>query len=209
VPRVILFDVDGVLVDGFHARPANFKRWDAFLASDLNIDPVAFSEKFIRPIYTPDVLTRRRSLVNALEEAIPTLGYKGSAMDIIGAWMGRETVLNHALLELIGKLRASGAARPIIASNQEDVRAYHLWSNLGLHLHFDDMLYSARLGAAKPDPAFFAAVDRYLGPQAEPPLFFDDYESIAAAASAHGWEGVVYDTKRDVEDHPWIKAQLG
>ena len=71
------------------------------------------------------------------------------------------------------------------------------------------MFYSARLGAAKPDPAFFAAVDRCLGPQTEAPLFFDDYETIAAAATAHGWEGVHFDTSADFAQHPWIKARLG
>jgi putative hydrolase of the HAD superfamily len=206
--RAVLFDVDGVILDGYHARPDGLKRWDQFLAADLGIDPVVFNEKFIKPLYVPFVLNRQKSLVNALEEAMPDLGYDGSPMHIIAAWMNRDTGLNEPLLEVIDTLRSSGAARAYIASNQEDVRAQNLWTHLGLGLHFEDIFYSARLGAAKPDPAFFAAVDRHLGPQAEPPLFFDDYTSVAAAATAHGWEGVVYDTVEDCRTHPWIAAQL-
>lgn len=197
-----------MLVGGYHARPAGLQRWDQFLAADLGIDPEAFEQQFIRPIYVPEVQTGRKTLVKALEEALPGLGYNGSAMNVLSAWMDRKTVVDKGLIALIEALRANGSARAFIASNQEDVRAYHLWDRLGLKRHFDDMFYSARLGAAKPDPAFFAAVDRHLGPQAEPPLFFDDYETIAAAATAHGWEGVHFDTSADCANHPWIAAQL-
>ena len=206
--RAILFDVDGVLVHGFHSRPERQRRWDQFLATDLGIDPVAFNEKFIQPIFIPEVLTRRKSLVNALEDVLPSLGYTGSPMNLIAYWMGRDTQLNHPLLDVIKKLRGSGAARVYIATNQEDVRAYHLWSNLGLQHLFDDMFYAARLGAAKPDPAFFAAVARRLGPQEEPPLMFDDYSAVVDAANAFGWEGVLFDVTGDCRHHPWIAAHL-
>jgi len=206
--RALLFDVDGVILDGYHARPEGLKRWDQFLAVDLGIDPDVFQREFIRPLYVPYVLTRQKSLANALEEALPALGYRGSPMDIIGAWMARDTGLNQPLLDAISRLRQSGAALPYLTTNQEDIRASNLWSHLGLQRVFVDILYSARLGAAKPDPLFFAHVDQHLGPQAEPPLFFDDYETVVAAATAYGWEGVHFDTNADFLDHPWIKARL-
>lgn len=206
--RAVLFDVDGVLVHGMHYRPERQRRWDQFLAADLGIEPTVFYEKFIKPIFIPEVITRQKSLVNALEEALPALGYTGSPMNIISYWMGRDTQLNHPLLDVIKKLRETGAARVYIATNQEDVRAYHLWSNLGLQHLFDDIFYAARLGAAKPDPAFFAAIDKRLGPQAEKPLMFDDYDAVIHAANAFGWEAVQFDETRDCHQHPWVKAQL-
>lgn len=205
--RAILFDVDGVLLDGFHERPDGLKRWDQFLAADLGIDPDLFERAFIKPLYMPYVLTRQKSLANALEEALPALGFAGSPMDIIRAWMRRDTRTNQPLLDAIARLRQAGA-RPYVVTNQEDVRASNLWTHLGFRDMFIDILYSARLGAAKPDPAFFAGVDVRLGPQAEPPLFFDDYASIAAAATAHGWEGVRFDSNDDFFNHPWVAARL-
>ena len=47
-----------------------------------------------------------------------------------------------------------------------------------------------------------------LGPQAEPPLFFDDRDDIVKAARAHGWEAVQYDELEDVTGHPWIAERL-
>jgi putative hydrolase of the HAD superfamily len=208
VTRALFFDVDGVVVHGFHSRPKHARRWDQFLADDLGIDPDVFQEKFIKPIYIPYVLTRQKSLVNALEEVLPELGYTGSPMNIIGYWMGRDTQLNLPLMEIIKKLRATGKVRTYIATNQEDVRAYHLWCNLGLQHLFDDIFYAARLGAAKPDPKFFAAIEARLGPQDEKPLMFDDYTSVVEAADAVGWEGVLFDTAADCRRHPWIAALL-
>jgi putative hydrolase of the HAD superfamily len=207
--RAVLFDVDGVLVHGYHSRPEKQRRWDQFLATDLGIDPKVFFEQFIKPIFIPEVLTHRKSLVNALEEALPALGYTGSPMNVIGYWMGRDTQLNHPLLNTIKKLRATGAARIYIATNQEDVRAYHLWSNLGLQHLFDDIFYAARLGAAKTDIAFFEAVARRLGPQTEPPLMFDDYSLVVDAANAFGWEGVLFDDTEDCRTHPWVAGHIG
>ncbi len=205
--RAVLFDVDGVLLDGFHERPEGLKRWDQFLASDLGIDPDLFASQFIRPLYVPYVLTRQKSLANALEEALPALGFAGSPMDIIRAWMQRDTRTNGPLLDAIARLRLAGA-HPYVVTNQEDIRANNLWMHLGFREMFVDILYSARLGAAKPDPAFFAGVDARLGPQAEPPLFFDDYASIVAAATTHGWEAVRFDSNADFFSHPWVAAQL-
>ena len=37
--RAVLFDVDGVLVHGYHARPELQLRWDENLLEDLGIDP--------------------------------------------------------------------------------------------------------------------------------------------------------------------------
>lgn len=207
--RAVLFDVDGVIVHGFHSRPERMRRWDQFLAADLGIDPVVFNDKFIQPVFVPDVLTRKKSLVNALEEVLPRIGYSGSPMNLIGYWMGRDTQLNLPLMEVIKKLRESGQVRAYIATNQEDVRAYHLWCNLGLQHLFDDIFYAARLGAAKPDPRFFTEVDRRIGPQEQKPLMFDDYPGVIDAANAHGWEAVLFDTVKDCREHPWIKALLG
>jgi putative hydrolase of the HAD superfamily len=209
VTRAVLFDVDGVLVHGYHSRPERQRRWDLFLAADLGIDPEVFLEQFIKPVFVPEVLTGRQSLINALEGVLPKLGYNGSPMNLIAYWMGRDTQLNHPLLEVIKKLRGTGAARVYIATNQEDVRAYHLWSNLGLQHLFDDIFYAARLGAAKPDRKFFEAVATRLGPQAEPPLMFDDYPPVIEAANAFGWEAVLFDQTKDCRNHTWISEHIG
>jgi putative hydrolase of the HAD superfamily len=45
----IFFDVDGVLIGGWHSMPERRKRWDVNLKQDLGIDPAALYEKLFAP----------------------------------------------------------------------------------------------------------------------------------------------------------------
>lgn len=88
------------------------------------------------------------------------------------------------------------------------MRALWLWQQLGMGNLFEDIFYSARIGALKPAPAYFDFIMDRIGPQAEPPLFFDDTPKVIAGANAYGWEAVPFDTIADVTAHPWIAARL-
>jgi putative hydrolase of the HAD superfamily len=206
--RALFFDVDGVVVHGFHTRPDRQRRWDENLAQDLGIDPAAFVEHFIRGPFEREVLTGRTSLIQALTDVLPKIGYDGSPMRLVDYWLRRDSHLNFQLLDLIAALRRAGIRPIYLATNQEHLRAFHLWTGLGLNAYFDDIFYAARLGAVKPAKDFFEAILRTIGPQAEPPLFFDDSEAVIAGVRAFGWEGVLFDMVEDCAEHPWIKAAL-
>ena len=207
--RAIFFDVDGVVIHGFHARPERRRRWDGTLLDDLGIDPAGFIEHFIRGPFEQEVLTGRLSLVQALSETLPKLGFHGSPMQLIDYWLRRDSQLNFQLLDLIRALRKAGAGPIYLATNQEHLRAFHLWSGLGLNQYFDDIFYAARLGALKPKPEFFDGILQAIGPQVEPPLFFDDSETVVAGAQAFGWDAVLFDTVEECAAHPWIRGVLG
>ena len=207
--RAVLFDVDGVLVHGYHTNAERRRRWDEHMLEDLGIAQEDFYANMVKQILPGEVLPGKRSLVNALEEVLPRLGYNGSPMNIVSYWLRRDTQLNLPLLEIIRRLRASSGLRLYIATNQEDTRAFYLWDVLGLQHLFDDIFHAARLGATKPDPAFFEAIASRIGPQDSPPLFFDDAPAVATAATAFGWEGVHAETIEDIRNHPWIVARIG
>jgi putative hydrolase of the HAD superfamily len=206
--RVMFFDVDGVVVHGFHARPERRRRWDENILHDLGIDPDKFNELFIRGPFEREVLTGRLSLIHALSDVLPRIGFAGSPMQLVDYWLQRDSQLNFQLLDLIRCLRAAGTGKIYLATNQEHLRAFHLWSNLGLKTYFDDIFYAARLGVLKPTQEFFEMITRSIGPQPEPPLFFDDSEAVVQAACAFGWEGVLFDSVESCSSHPWIRTAL-
>ncbi|WP_224702816.1 HAD-IA family hydrolase [Devosia aquimaris] len=206
--RSVFFDVDGVLVHGIHHNPDRARRWDANLEADMGVDPRRFTEEFIFDIFVKKVVTGQMSVIEALEKRLPSLGYRGSPMVFHHYWLERDSVLNQPLLEVIARLRAQGDIRLYIATNQEHLRASWLWSHCGLSQLFDDMFHSARVGVRKPDPAYFAFIADRIGPQAEPPLFFDDTPKVIDGARAAGWEAVLFDTTEDCTSHPWISARL-
>ena len=206
--RALIFDVDGVLLHGYHADPARVRAWDATLLADTGIDPERFRTEFIFDIFFKKIVIGQMSLVDALERRLPSLGYRGSPMTFIKYWLERDSVVNTELLDAIRQLKANANIRLYIATNQEHLRASWLYNHLGLSDLFEDIFYSARIGARKPDRAFYEFVDTKIGSQSQPPLFFDDTPAVVAGARAAGWEAVEFDTVTDFTSHPWVASRL-
>lgn len=206
--RTVLFDVDGVLVHGYHARAHLQRKWDENLLGDLGIDPEQFRDRFIFDVFVKKVLIGQMGLVEALDRVLPQLGYKGPTQRLVAYWLEHDSQLNVELIDVIRRLRTQGNIKLCIATNQEHLRAQWLWQSMRLGEIFDDMYYAARLGVTKPDPRFYAEVERRIGAQAEPPLFFDDSPAVVEGARKAGWEAVEYVGIEDCTGHPWIAERL-
>jgi len=206
--RAVFFDVDGVLVHGYHANPARVRAWDANLLADTGVDPERFRQEFIFDVFMKKVIIGEMSLIDALERRLPALGYKGSPMAFAHYWLTKDSVLNDELLDVVRKLKSRTDLKLYIATNQEHLRANRLWSHMGLSDLFEDIFYAARIGVQKPDRKFFDFIEACIGPQSEPPLFFDDSPKVIDGARKHGWEAVQFETVDDCINHPWIAARL-
>lgn len=204
--RSIFFDVDGVLIHGFHSRPEKRQRWDVDLLRDLGVDPHHLSAEFFPGVFVGEVLPGKRSLVDALGQWLSAEGYDVPVLTFIEYWLRKDSRLNGELIELVSRLRASRKCRLYVATNQEHLRAMDLWSRLGFSHLFDDLFYAARLGALKPRPEFFAAIGELIGQQDEAPLLFDDSESVVEGAREFGWDAVLFEELADCARHPAIAA---
>ncbi len=204
----VFFDVDGVLIDGWHADPARRRRWDDTLRADLGIDPDALQRQFFLGPAAPmaDCLAGRRDLGQALAEVLARIGHPGRADAVMRYWFDKDSAVDAAMLGLAADIRRRGGACTYLATSQDHHRARHLWHGLGFSAHFDDMFHSARVGHPKTDPRFFQAVNRALdiGPD-ERPLFFDDDARIVALARAAGWDATVCTGAADVQRHPRLR----
>lgn len=206
--RALFFDVDGVLVDGYHSNPARVRAWDKDMLSEIGVDPERLRQEFTFDVFVKKVIIGQMGFVEALDRYLPSIGYKKGGMAFAHYWLEKDSVLNIPVVEIARKLKATGDCRLYIATNQEHLRAMWLWGKLGLGEIFDDIFYSARLGARKPEEKFFEHVSRSIGEQTEAPLFFDDTPKVIDAARAHGWEAVLFDTVEDCRNHPWIAARM-
>lgn len=206
--RAVFFDVDGVLIHGYHTNPIHVRPWDATLLADTGIDPDRFRQEFIFDIFIKKVIIGEMAMIDALERRLPSLGYRGSPVAFANYWLTKDSVLNQPLLEKIRILKARDDLRLFIATNQEHLRANWLWGHLGLNELFEDIFYSARIGVRKPDPKYFDFIESKIGPQTEPPLFFDDTPAVIDGARAARWEAVLFNTIDDCVNHPWIAERL-
>jgi putative hydrolase of the HAD superfamily len=155
-----------------------------------------------------EVMCGQRSLIEALDDFLPTIGYSGSTLRFVEYWLERDTHVNYALVDAISNLRRCANVRVYLATNQEHLRAAYLWRELRLGHIFDDMLYAARLGVAKPNALFFERAQEYLDACQGIPLLFDDSEKVIAGGRAFGWETVLYNDLRDFTRHPWVAERL-
>lgn len=206
--RTVLFDVDGVLIHGYHSNPEKVVPWDKDLRADMGVDPDEFRREFIFDIFVKKVIIGQMSLLEALDRTLPRLGYRGPAMAFAGYWLMKDSKVNEPLLEVVRRLKARGDVRLYIATNQEHMRAQYLWQTLKFGEVFEDIFHSARVGATKPHKPYYEWVSNRIGPQSEPPLFFDDSEPVIRGARDHGWEAVAYNELEDVTEHPWIAERL-
>jgi putative hydrolase of the HAD superfamily len=140
-------------------------------------------------------------LQRSYEAHLPTLAGQGDHMAILaailaefgvtvpvadvyrGIWLRMEPAA--ASLAVVSSLRRSGYGVHL-GTNQERYRAAHMREVLGYDALFDVCCYSCELGAAKPDPAFFAEAVRRIGADPAAVLFIDDTGENVAAARAAG-----------------------
>ena len=211
----IFFDVDGVLIDGWHANPELRKPWDARIEDDLGVDRNAFQHLFFG---TPDdrsqsrmlaCVTGQTDLTVALAEVLPQVGYAGSVSSFMQYWFEKDSNLNAPVIELVSELRRAADVTLYLATGQEHHRARYLWNDLGLSRLFDGIFYSAEIGHPKKDIRFFEAINAALGISGkERPLFFDDQPEIVALAAQAGWDGTAYSCEQDIRRHPRLREWL-
>ena len=184
---VLVLDCDGVVVTG-HASGG---RWDKHLARDLGLDPDALQERFFKPHWRA-IMLGEADMRTVLDKVWPSLGCAQSPRGFVDYWFANDARIDAEVLAEVAAWRAAGG-HAVLATVQEHHRARHLWDGLALSRHFDAIHYSAALGAAKPDAAFYERVQARL-PASRPQdlIFLDDAPRNVEAANAFGWRASLF-----------------
>src|SRR5579885_2417400 len=136
--KVLLFDVDGVLVTG--------DRWDKHLERDHGITSIMTQEFFI---HTWDACVIGKA--DTKEELAPYLqqwGWKGTTDEFLAYWFRAEQTIKEPLLDAIQTLRGQGKAC-YIATMQEQYRTAYILQGMGFEKQFDGIFSSAFIGYKK------------------------------------------------------------
>jgi HAD superfamily hydrolase (TIGR01509 family) len=111
-----------------------------------------------------------------------------AAHEIHDLWSSLCTV-DSAVLDLLANI---DKADIYLASNQDERRAAVVEQTFQPHVWWRGAFFSCRLGARKPDGAYFAATLARLDVPAESCFFVDDKPECVEAAAAAGIPGVVF-----------------
>lgn len=195
--KALMVDVDGVLVDG---RPEDGRHWHTSIEEDLGFTSHALQEQFFAP-YWEDIVLGRAGLMEHLTTALSTIAPHVSPAQLVSYWFERDSRLVTSLLLELSSARSAGM-RVYLTTNQEHLRADYLMEKLGLAEHVDGIFYSARLGAKKPDPEFFAKVQAAVGLRGDEMLLIDDSRENIEAALKAGWQALHWTKESSPNDLP-------
>ncbi|MGV0819572.1 HAD-IA family hydrolase [Martelella sp. AMO21009] len=190
--KCLMLDVDGVVISG-----PDGQSWARDIKRDLGIDPDMLEEHFFIP-HWPEIVAGRKALRDVLEECLPVLASPVTPDDFMAYWFERDSAIDHDVLAACDRLRARGT-RIFLATNQEHLRAEYLMAQLKLSDRVDGIVYSAAIGAKKPDPAFFEAAEAKSGFARADHVLVDDQLKNVEAARAHGWRAFHWTGGEDLE----------
>lgn len=178
-----MLDVDGVLISG---RPQDGKPLFTDLETDLGLPLPLLKAAFFERHWTA-IVTGREPMLPRLTDVLADIAPQIEAQTLIDYWFSNDSRLTPGMLDDIGELRAAGL-RVMLATNQEHLRAHWLMETLGLGAHLDGIVYSAALGARKPEPAFFERAAVQVGEAAEQLVLVDDTLPNVEGARLAGWQ---------------------
>lgn len=185
--KVILFDVDGVLLNG--ESFAHSMEKDHGISYDM-VQP------FFRGSF-PATISGDADLKEIISPYLKVWGWKGSVEDFLDYWFKAEHKIDQPLVEHIQDLRARGV-KCFLATNQERYRAAYILEKIGFRDAFDGTFISSELGVKKPDLKFFEQVHEKLLPiEKESILFWDDLEENVLAARGYGFVAEIYTSFED------------
>lgn len=194
MPRLVLFDLDGVLL-----TPAeNFSR---AYARQLSLNPGTFTS-FFRGDFEK-ALVGRADLKVLIKKHSDIWHWSDEPEKLLDLWFTAEHVVNKPAFKLVKELRRSGTLC-FIASNQERYRATYI-ANQIFPNQFDGMFFSSDIGYKKPDIKFFQKVisnlqNNYPGVQTADMAFVDDSSENIDSAKLAGMHGHVYSSASSLDN---------
>ena len=96
--------------------------------------------------------------------------------------------IDQSMVNLLRGLHANGRRLALLSNAPHEIaaamRAQHAWLEI-----FTAVVFSCEVGAAKPAPAAYEAVEAAIGPTGPGFLMIDDRRENVTAAHEHGWAG--------------------
>ncbi len=200
--RCVAWDFDGVLnrnvingrfvwQDGLAAFGISQKSFESFMFSD-GFWPIMRGEE---------------DLLDRLKRFRKHAGFATEAKELLEFWFEADARPCAQMLALMERAQVAGL-RQVIATNNEHRRSAYIENEMGYGARVEKLYSSGRMGVAKPDAAFFRAIEADLGLAPEQILFVDDYRDNVDGAAACGWQVYHFpeDGQADLQD--WLSDIL-
>jgi len=179
--KVILFDVDGVIVDSEFFSVQYQKKYGV-------------SNDEMLPFFTgvfQKCLVGEKDLKEVLKPWLKKWKWKGTADEFLQLWFESEHKIDSRMIKKIEQLKKAGI-KCCLATKQEKYRTEYMRNEMGFEEVFDGIFSSAELGCKKPDPKFFEMILEELKVDPQEVLFFDDEMENVEGAKSLGVQGFLF-----------------
>lgn len=185
-PQAVVFDLGKVLVDFDYHRAARALSPHSRLAPDDFRNVIDQSPLLYR--YESGQLTSE-----GFEAEVRRLtGYTGFPEHFRGAFGDIFTEMPD-MIALQQELRRQQV--PIyLFSNTNEIAVNHIRRRFPFLGTFDGLVLSYEIGAMKPEPESYAAVERLTGLQGSALLYLDDRSDNIAGGAARGWQAILHES---------------
>ncbi len=181
-PKAVVFDLGKVLLEfdfGIAART---------LATSSDVTAVEFQRAIDQSPLLHAYESGRIGSRRFYEEIVGKTGYRGNEGDFRKSFADIFAEIA-PMVALHGDLRARGIPACIF-SNTNEIAVGHIRERFPFFKDFDAHVLSYEVGAMKPDPAIYAAVEGVTGRRGNELLFIDDRSENVAAAGMRGWQTI-------------------
>jgi putative hydrolase of the HAD superfamily len=185
--KVLIFDADGVLINGdiFSKR----------FSKEYNIDLSRINPFFDGPF--KECLVGKADLKEVIAPYLEEWGWKDGVDSFLEYWFSSEHSIDQELIDYIQVHRENGI-KCVMATNQEKYRAEYLFNKIGFINSFDKMYVSAHLGHKKTNVEFFEKlVNDLVDIKKDEVLFWDDDIQNIETAKEFGINAELYTTFED------------
>lgn len=188
--KVVIFDADGVLING--ARFSDCLEKEKGVSKELSLP------FFMGPFN--DCLIGDADLKETVKPYIESWGWEGDVDSFLDYWFKVEHSLDEDLIKYIQDLREKGVSC-FVATNQEKNRAEYMLNKMDFANSFDGLYASAHLGFKKPNTMFFEKVFTEINKikkiDKNEVIFWDDTPENVEGAKEFGIKAELYSSFED------------
>ncbi|MGO8764179.1 MAG: HAD family hydrolase [Limisphaerales bacterium] len=188
----IIFDLGKVLVDFDYAIGA--RKIAARSAKKLTELHRFLGGSDILARFESGVLTRHQ-FFGEMKEAT---GFLGEIDEFVGDFADIFLPIP-AMIELHAELRRRGF-ETFIFSNTNDIAVEHVRHNFPFFSNFDGYIYSYRVGAMKPLPQIYDAMEKLCGRKGKEIIYLDDRPENIEAGARRGWQSILHESPEKSEE---------
>ena len=191
---LLALDVDGVILD---PQRGGRGPWQLAFSERFGVDAGRLDETLFAAAWA-DVITGKRPIESALNEALQELGWGMGVDAALQCWFEEDFVTTPAVVAAATAWSQLGIPLALV-SNQEPRRARFIEDRMASFLPVSGVAFSGDLGAVKSDPDFYGQAERRLGVVGlgRSVVFLDDTPSNVEAAARHGWTAVHFAQDKD------------